>query len=271
MKDDNSEDGFTFSIQGKEYVIKDKFQPAKDKSKINFLHGPSIGIGTAITVICVIIVFFSNNVNDDLEQVLIEKQISENNITKQPSQVSQDIFYKNSSPILGDPNASITLIEFGDYQCHFCNVHFHNTESKILENYVSTGKVNILFKDYTIIGPDSVGAAKAAHCASEQNKYWEYHHILFTNWTGENNGWASKENLIKFADNINLESNQFSECIDSQRYDDIIEQSNVDGRSLGITGTPAFFIISNNNQVLVINGAQPYDVFERVFNSILEN
>ena len=271
MKDDNSEDGFTFSIQGKEYVIKDKFQPAKDKSKINFLHGPSIGIGTAITVICVIIVFFSINVNDDLEQVLIEKQISENNITKQPSQVSQDIFYKNSSPILGDPNASITLIEFGDYQCHFCNVHFHNTESKILENYVFTGKVNILFKDYTIIGPDSVGAAKAAHCASEQNKYWEYHHILFTNWTGENNGWASKENLIKFADNINLESNQFSECIDSQRYDDIIEQSNVDGRSLGITGTPAFFIISNNNQVLVINGAQPYDVFERVFNSILEN
>ena len=74
MKDDNSEDGFTFSIQGKEYVIKDKFQPAKDKSKINFLHGPSIGIGTAITVICVIIVFFSIDVNDDLEQVLIEKQ-----------------------------------------------------------------------------------------------------------------------------------------------------------------------------------------------------
>ena len=271
MKDDLSEDEFTFSIQGKEYVIKDKFQPAKDKSKINFLHGPSIGIGTAITTICVIIVFFSINVNDDMEQVLIEKQISESTITEQQSQVSQDTFYKNSSPILGDPNASITLIEFGDYQCHFCNVYFHNTGNKILENYVSTGKVKMLFKDYTIIGPDSVGAAKATHCAAEQNKYWEYHHTLYANWAGENNGWASKENLIKFANNINLESNQFSECIDSQRYDDIIEQSYIDGQSLGLTGTPAFFIISNDNQVLVINGAQPYDVFERVFNSILEN
>ena len=271
MKDDLSEDEFTFSIQGKEYVIKDKFQPAKDKSKINFLHGPSIGIGTAITAICVIIVFFSVNVNDDMEQVLIEKQISESTITEQQSQVSQDTFYKNSSPILGDPNASITLIEFGDYQCHFCNVYFHNTGNKILENYVSTGKVKMLFKDYTIIGPDSVGAAKATHCAAEQNKYWEYHHTLYANWAGENNGWASKENLIKFANNINLESNQFSECIDSQRYDDIIEQSYIDGQSLGLTGTPAFFIISNDNQVLVINGAQPYDVFERVFNSILEN
>ena len=85
--------------------------------------------------------------NDDIEQVLVEKQISESTVTKQQSQVSQDTFYKNSSPILGDPNASITLIEFGDYQCHFCNVYFHNTGNKILENYVSTGKVKMLFKD----------------------------------------------------------------------------------------------------------------------------
>ena len=70
---------------------------------------------------------------------------------------------------------------------------------------------------------------------------------------------------------IQFELDQFSECINSQRYDSIIEQSYIDGQSLGITGTPAFFIISNENQVIAINGAQPYDVFERVFDSILEN
>ena len=75
------------------------------------------------------------------------------------------------SPILGDPNAPITLVEFGDYQCHFCNVHFHNTEHSLLENYISTGKVKMIFKDFTIIGPDSINAAHGAHCADDQGKF----------------------------------------------------------------------------------------------------
>ena len=91
------------------------------------------------------------------------------------------------------------MIEFGDYQCHFCNVYYHNTEHKIYEDYVVTGKVKIIFKDYTIIGPDSIRAAHAAHCASEQGKFWQYHNTLFNNWAGENNGWAGQDNILRFA------------------------------------------------------------------------
>ncbi len=111
----------------------------------------------------------------------------------------------NGSPILGGANAPVTLVEFGDYQCHFCNVFFHSTEDEILTNYVETGKVKMIFKDYNIIGSDSVNTSYGAHCANEQGLFWEYHDILYTNWTGENNGWASSENLLKFAEKIGLD------------------------------------------------------------------
>ena len=267
---ETTDDEFTFTIEDNEYIIK-KNDSSKNKQCKNLIHGPSIIIGASITAICVLGIFFALNIATSEDQQLIETQISEKEAKLEPTSVSYDVFFNNGSPILGSPDAPITLIEFGDYQCHFCNVYFQNTEHKILENFVVTGKVKIMFKDFTIIGPDSISAAHAAHCAGDQGKYWQYHNMLYNNWTGENNGWASKENLIKFANNINLELDQFSECINSQRYDSIIEQSYIDGQSLGITGTPAFFIISNENQVIAINGAQPYDVFERVFNSILEN
>ena len=121
-----------------------------------------------------------------------------------PKNITITTFLANGSPILGNPNAPVTLVEFGDYQCHFCNVFFHSTEEDILTNYVETGKVKMIFKDYNIIGPDSISASHGAHCANEQDAFWEYHDILYSNWTGENNGWASSENLKKFAQEIDL-------------------------------------------------------------------
>ena len=262
-------DKFTFSVEGKKYVINEKTSLGERKK--NTIHGPSIAIGAAITAICVIGIFFSLSVDNSEETQLIEKELIVMKTAPEPTQISMDTFFNNASPVLGNPNAPITLIEFGDYQCHFCNVYFKNTQDKVLENFVVTEKVNIIFKDFTIIGPDSFDAAHATHCANEQNKYWEYHNILYNNWAGENNGWASKQNLVKFANDIELDLKSFSQCMDSNDYNDMINQSNNDARELGISGTPAFFIVDQKNgQVLTISGAQPYEVFERVFNSIIE-
>jgi protein-disulfide isomerase len=126
-----------------------------------------------------------------------------------------------------------------------------------------------MFKDFTIIGPDSVSAAHTANCASEQKKFWEYHDVLYNNWNGENNGWASNDNLLIFANEIGLDINKLKECNDDGRYKSIIEASNDDARLLGLTGTPAFFIISNNDVQKII-GAQPYEVFENIFETMLE-
>ena len=265
---EDSNNNFTFSVEGKKYVINEKTDLKEPKK--NTIHGPSVIIGVAITAICVIGIFFSLNLND-AEESLIEREIIDTKTIPEATEISMSTFFNNASPILGNPNAPITLIEFGDFQCHFCNVHFHNTEPALLENFVTPGKVNIIFKDYTIIGNDSVNAAHGAHCANEQTMYWEYHNILYNNWTGENNGWAGPQNLVKYADEIKLDLELFAECMNSQRYSDLIEQSTIDAQALGISGTPAFFIIDKKNgSVQTIIGAQPYQVFERVFNSMLQ-
>ena len=176
----------------------------------------------------------------------------------------------SSSPVLGDVNAPITLIEFGDYQCHFCNVHFHNTEHDLLENYIYTGKVKMIFKDFTIIGPDSINAAHGTHCADDQGKFWEYHDILYNNWTGENNGWASSENLLGFAQEIELNIDEWSKCMIEARHSQIITDSSKNARELGITGTPAFFVVGPDNNIVKISGAKPFKNFETIFEQEIE-
>jgi len=231
------------------------------------LHGPSLGIGAGITAVVIVAVFFGiSTFGQEKELVLEEAEIP--NTTSQEMGLS--VFTENGSPYLGDPNAPITLVEFGDYQCFFCNKFFHNTEQKLLENYVDTGKVKIIFKDFTIIGPDSMTAAHAAHCADDQDLFWEYHDMLYNNWNGENNGWASSENLLRMAQDVGLNIDEFTDCMLNEIHTQIISASNADARTLGLTGTPGFFVISPSNQVTKIPGAQPYDVFQKIFDSELE-
>lgn len=232
------------------------------------IHGPSLVIGAAIASATILISFLAiNMINNESELSLTPTaNVQDTNLAN----TMESILKENKSPILGDPNAPITLVEFGDYQCHFCNVHFQNTEHSLLENYISTGKVKMIFKDFTIIGPDSVNAAHGSHCANDQGKFWEYHDILYNNWTGENNGWASSDNLLKFAQEIGLDADQWTECMIDAKYSQKISDSSKNARELGLTGTPAFFVIGPNNDITKVFGAQPYENFERVFNLELE-
>jgi len=225
------------------------------------IHGPSLGIGAIIASVVIMGIFFGFNQNETglvLEPTPTVEQMG-------PAKVTMSTFLDNGSPILGNPNAPITLVEFGDYQCHFCNVFFHSTEDKILQKYVETGKVKMIFKDFNIIGPDSVNASHGAHCAKDQGLFWEYHDILYSNWTGENNGWASSENLLKFAQEINLNIDQWSECMTNGDNSQIILTSNEDARSLELTGTPAFFVIGPDGKTTRLFGAQPFETFENIF------
>lgn len=227
------------------------------------IHGPSLGIGAAVASIMIIIVFLGfNGITNEPELTIKPTPTTE---PIEPAKVTMNTFLENGSPILGDIDAKVTLVEFGDYQCHFCNVFFHSTEHKILQQYVETGKVKIIFKDYNIIGPDSVNASHGAHCASEQGLFWEYHDILFSNWAGENNGWASSENLLRFAQEINLDIEQWSECMINGGNSKMLSASNDDARALELTGTPAFFVIGPDGKVTRLSGAQPYEIFERIF------
>jgi len=239
------------------------------------IHGPSLAIGAAVTSIVIIVAFLGfDGISNESELVLeLTPTIQEPTQTireSEPPTFSMTTFLANGSPVLGDPNAPITLVEFGDYQCKFCNVFFHSTEDDILKNYVETGKVRMIFKDYNIIGPDSITASHGAHCANDQGLFWEYHDILYSNWTGENNGWASSENLAKFAQEIGLDMDEWSDCVINETHSQVILASNTDARTLELTGTPAFFVIGPDNKITKISGAQPFVVFENAFEAELK-
>jgi protein-disulfide isomerase len=233
------------------------------------IHAPSLAIGAIIASITITLVIFGfNNISDEIE-LSIEPTPKMEQVG--PKKITIDTFLLNGSPILGDPNAPITLVEFGDYQCHYCNVFFQTIEDDIIKNYVKTGKVKMIFKDYNIIGPDSINASHGAHCANEQGVFWEYHDILYSNWTGENNGWASPRNLTIFAEEVNADMDKWTQCMNEKSHSITINESNNDARTLELTGTPAFFVINSEGKVSKLFGAQPFEVFKKIFDKELEN
>ncbi len=234
----------------------------------NRIHLPSLAIGAGIAVACIFCgVLMVNMINSETTPVLAETPQKQTEITKIQS---LSVFTDNASPILGNPNAPITMVEFGDYQCTFCSKFFHETENSIITNYIKTGKVKILFKDYIILGQDSINAANAAHCANDQKLFWEYHSMLYNNWAGENTGWADLAHLHEFANTLGLDMDVFSTCMSDLKWNELVNLSSKDGQKLGVSGTPTFFVIDQNNDVIKIVGAQHYDVFKQIFDSVLD-
>ena len=232
------------------------------------IHWPSLVIGAGIAVACIFCgVLMVNMINSETTLVLDETPQKQTEIAKKQS---LSIFTDNASPILGNPNAPITMIEFGDYQCTFCNKFFHETENPIITNYIKTGKVKVLFKDFIILGQDSRNAANAAHCANDQRLFWEYHSMLYNNWAGENTGWADLAHLHEFANTLGLDMDVFSTCMSDLKWKELVNLSRIDGQKLGVSGTPTFFVIDQNNDVIKIVGAQHYDVFKQIFDSVLD-
>jgi len=173
------------------------------------------------------------------------------------------------SPILGDPLAPITIVEFGDYQCHQCYNWFHDTKPMITRDYIETGKVNLVFVDFAFLGRDSPKAAQATYCADDQNMYWEYHNSLYTFQESKiDNGWASSERLKSFAFNLNLDMTLFDECLDSEKYSKRVQYNSQQARDNGVRGTPGFFIVGPDGQEQ-LGGAQPFSVFKRILDSMI--
>ncbi|KAF6242680.1 disulfide bond formation protein DsbA [Nitrosopumilus sp. b1] len=174
---------------------------------------------------------------------------------------------KDGSPIMGDKDSEITILEFGDYQCTFC-FRFHQSTLKTLEkDYIDTGKVRLVFKDFPLNGPDSVLAAEASYCAEDQGKYWEYHDELYTNWAGEKTGWITRDSLDAFAKTVNLNLEEFNRCLDSGKYNKRVLDHQDFARQIGVDATPSFFIF-NDEKIIKIRGNQPLDVFKRVIDDL---
>jgi len=174
------------------------------------------------------------------------------------------------SPILGNPNAPITIVEFGDYQCHQCYNWFHNTKPMIIRDYIDTGKANLIFVDFAFLGKDSPKASQATYCADDQNMYWEYHNSLYDSQESKiDSGWANSERLKAFAFNLNLDMELFNECLDSEKYSKRVQYNSQQARDNGVRGTPGFFIVDSDFNQKQISGAQPFSVFKKILDSMI--
>lgn len=173
-----------------------------------------------------------------------------------------------AAPIEGDEDAPITIIEFGDYQCPKCKAWFQNEKPQITSNYITKGIAKLYFLDSAWLGDDSIAAAQATYCADDQGKFIEYHSTLYNNQAGIQDGWANMDALKQFAKDLELDAEMFNECLDSGIYADRVSHNTEVGASLGVVGTPYFFIVGPEGDIKKITGPQPSIVFDAAINSL---
>lgn len=184
-----------------------------------------------------------------------------------PNLLTTTKLISGGSPILGNSNAPITILEWGDYQCTFCYKFHQSTLDVINEEFVKTGKVKLIFKDFPLNGPDSFLAAQAAYCAQDQERYWQFHNELYKNWAGERTGWITRNSLEKFANTINLNLDEFNKCLDEKKYEQKVTTLHEFGKEIGIDATPSFLVF-NDEKIIKIRGNQPIEVFLKTFDEM---
>ena len=174
-------------------------------------------------------------------------------------------------PGLGKPDAPVTVVEFSDYECPFCQRHFANTLPALKKDYIDAGKVRYVFRDFPLdsIHPQARKAAEAAHCAGEQGKYWEMHDRLFKNQRA-----LMVDNLRGFARDLGLKVEDFNSCLDQGKYATTVSEDLAAGSAVGVTGTPTFFIgktaADGTIEATSVRGAQPITTFRQVVDRLLE-
>jgi len=173
----------------------------------------------------------------------------------------------DGSTILGNPDAKISIVEFGDYQCTFCYKFHGDTLKMILEQYVVGGKVNFVYKDFPLNGPPSAMASEASYCAQEQGKFWQYHDLIYENWEGENTGWLTRDALDRFAEDVKLDLSKFNSCMNDSKYLQKVLETEQFAREINIDATPSFIIFDDTNAYRII-GAQPFEKFEQVLKEL---
>ena len=134
----------------------------------------------------------------------------------------------------------------------------------VLKQYASDGKIKLVYKHSAFLGQESVWAAQASECAADQGKFWEYHDLLFDKQTGENVGTFTKDNLIKYAQGLNLDLAKFTPCLQNDETLARVSGDTQEGGQAGVRGTPTFFI---NGKPLV--GAQPVETIRAAIESAL--
>lgn len=142
----------------------------------------------------------------------------------------------------GDPKAPVVISEWSDFQCPACRAFALTREPALDEQYVTTGKVRIVYRNYAFLGPESFWAAEAAEAAADQGRYLEYRNLLWQRQKGENQGAFKVENLKAWAAELGLDMAKFNSVLDPEVYRDAITAERTEGEGLGVMATPTLMI-----------------------------
>ncbi len=188
-----------------------------------------------------------------------------------PVKVSTD-----DDPVLGDKNAPVTLIEFSDYECPFCKRSFDQLLPELKKNYIDTGKVKLVFRDFPLSFHANAGKeAEAAECARAQGNdatYFKYHDQIFAKTTSNGTGLALTE-LPVIAKSLGLDVTAFQQCLDAGKFKDEVAKDMADGVAVGVSGTPSWIVGASSQDGIItgnlIVGAQPFSAFKTVIDEML--
>jgi protein-disulfide isomerase len=206
----------------------------------------------------------------DLEEI---KTLIAKKTPAQPKPFQPSALNINGAPFHGKADAPVTLVEFTDYQCPFCKRHATSTVPQILKEYVETGKLKYVLRDFPLkqIHSHAFKLAQATLCANEQGKAWEMHDRIF----GAEKTPDPSE-LSKDVKAVGIDAKAFKACLDSDKYAGMIDASIAEGSSLGIRGTPGFFLgktdLNDHGKIQateMLVGAQPFAAFKQAIDKIL--
>ena len=163
--------------------------------------------------------------------------------------------------MLGSKEAPLTIVEFTDYQCPFCQ-RFHTTAfPELKKNYIDTGKVRFYSRDMPLdFHPDAMRAAEAARCASDQGQFWQLRDVM-----GANPNKLDMDSLVADATDLKMDVKAFRACVESEKYKSAVQTDVMEAMKIGANGTPTFVVgksTPNGVDGELMVGAQPYPMFE---------
>lgn len=226
------------------------------------------GICAVLGILLIVSIFtsgFGYGKNDDSDQVIVPSPSQGSNPDQPAPTVKVSV---DDDAVIGDKDAPVTIVEFSDFQCPFCARFHQETLPSIMKDYVDTGKVKIVYRDFPLsFHPGAQPAAEAAECVRDQTDdatYYKFHDALFSEQSWTNNPTA--DTFVSIASKVNskIDSAELKKCITDRKFQKEVEADFAAGSSYGVSGTPSFFI----NGVQLV-GAQPYSAFKSAIDAQL--
>jgi len=230
------------------------------KKILDFIRQNSLALFSLLIAAVLVVWFFLNGAG-------LQMRLSElRNLRQAPSASSPAaVLYPDISsyPYLGEIDAPVVFVEYGDYRCGYCNRFNRETLPLLMTEYIDSGLVKFVFKDFILFGSESQRLAEAAHCANEQGAFWDAHDAIFASATESEAGTAD-DILASAGGKIGLDTGLLQACLESGRYSQLVLASTQEAVSFGIDGTPSSII---NGQLVV--GAVPFAQFQTLIDSEL--